>query len=336
MGGNLKMIIGGSASTGSTLLTQTFNRHSQIYCGPETNIFTKYELIDSWESKKHALLLPREKSFLPTSGWHLHNGHQLISMIDSTLLKKAVNQCNTYKLFIEYIFNIASKKYGKRFAVEKTPSNCVLFEKLIPIFQGTRFLLMVRHPIEAISSMVNRGWSPVYSTGLYLYNISMGWCNSTRLGILKYEDLVEHPTDALTGLMYQIELPFENEMLTPEDVNSPQSPITSWRFSEMARIEKGAGTFHSLSRKKQLEIINSIKYLRFKPAYNFHGIYPKFNNIFEIADQFGYNLQKEGSPYISTNSNWIYLHLYIEKFKRAVKKGAIGYFDFPFITNTNK
>ena len=332
MGSVLKLIIGGSASTGSTLLARILNRHSQLYCGPETNIFTKNELIDSWESRRHTLISPLNNESLPTSGWHLHDGHQLLSMVDQIELQNAVNQSNTYNDFIEYIFRQASHYQKKNFVIEKTPSNSVLFEKLIPIFPETRFLLMIRHPLDTISSMVNRGWSPIYSTGLYLFNISMGWNDSDRLGTMKYENLVKRPIDVLNELTNDIQLPFESEILIPEEARNPQSQITSWRFSEMSGIKEGPDSFSSLSKKKQYEIISAIKHLRFKKSYDFCGIHPTFNNIFEIADQFGYELKREEFRIRSHNGNWVHLHLHIEKLKRVIKKGAIGYFDFPFIT----
>jgi len=66
-------LIGNSAGVGSSLLSQILNRHSQVFSGKDSHLFTKKVLYTNWEENKSRILSKGIKG-LRSSGWHLYNG----------------------------------------------------------------------------------------------------------------------------------------------------------------------------------------------------------------------------------------------------------------------
>jgi len=326
----LKMIIGGSASTGSSLLAQMLNRHSHIFCGPETNIITNVDLIENWKKFRNELLVAKRKSHLFTSGWHVHRGHQLLLLADVLVLQRAVDQSDTYRDFIQCIFEVVCSRNGKKCAIEKTPSNSLLFDRMRSLFPKTRFLLTVRDPYDCIASMINRGWSVVYATGLYLFNISMGNIASDRFKTLKYEDLAADPQGTLEGLMDFVGLPYEPAMIRADKA---ATKMESWRFSETDAVRNAEGTFANLSRSQQREVKCLVASLQFKKGYEFQGIRPKYPNISEMMNEFHYESRVTRPNALKSAKNRLKRSLLYEKIKRGTRRSAIGYFNFPFELN---
>ena len=73
----MRMLIGGSGSTGSSLLKNILSRHPEIFAGSETSLFTKRELYYNYSMHKWRIL----KSFplgLKSHTFHMYNGADLI------------------------------------------------------------------------------------------------------------------------------------------------------------------------------------------------------------------------------------------------------------------
>ncbi len=70
------VIMGGSGSTGSSLLKNILNRNSKIFAGTETSLFCKKGIYFNWSSAK-SRLLKRGVRGLRNFGFHIYNGTDL-------------------------------------------------------------------------------------------------------------------------------------------------------------------------------------------------------------------------------------------------------------------
>ena len=71
----MAIIIGGSGSSGSTMLIRKLSTHPDIFCGGETNFFNKEQLFENWNKNKLKIipLLP----FFSTKGWQIYRRSNL-------------------------------------------------------------------------------------------------------------------------------------------------------------------------------------------------------------------------------------------------------------------
>ena len=68
----MQVIMGGSGSTGSSLLKNIMNRHQEIFAGGETAFFAKKMIYDNW-LKARSRILKRKLFGLRNFGWHIYN-----------------------------------------------------------------------------------------------------------------------------------------------------------------------------------------------------------------------------------------------------------------------
>ena len=280
----LKFLIGGSASSGSSLLAHYLNNHSKIYCGPETNLFTNPNLIESWQNSKK-IILENERNPKPnSSNWHVHRGFQLSHLAADSLIRQLIEESPDFITFQEKLFSNQTDFEKKEFYAEKTPSNSVAFHRLHPLFVDTIFVLTVRNPYDAIASMTRRGWSIPYSAGLYLFNLSLGHIDSDRLMIVRYEDLIADAGKVLGKLLSPGNLEYEGKGM--ENLENFET-LPSWLNSskDMSLHKKP----NNLRPKINRQIQNFISSLHFKNDFEIEGHTPKFQNIVEIVKAFGYN-----------------------------------------------
>ena len=65
----MPILIGCSPSTGSSLLRRILNRHSQVFCGPETSLLTKKGFYSDWDLYKNRILnLNYDQRFISYKG----------------------------------------------------------------------------------------------------------------------------------------------------------------------------------------------------------------------------------------------------------------------------
>ena len=72
------VLMGGSGSTGSSLLKNILNRHTKIYAGEESNLFCKKELYADFNNSKHRIT-KRGLFGLKNHGWHIYNGIDFVN-----------------------------------------------------------------------------------------------------------------------------------------------------------------------------------------------------------------------------------------------------------------
>lgn len=260
--------IGGSGSTGSSVLANVLNRHSKMFCGPETYLFTKHQLFEDWSLNKELLLDGKLKSF----PWHRYSKNELMHPAfgwEKEGLKELINYSNFIHEFANEFFGNAARINKKYHWIEKTPSNVYGFGNLIESFPNCYLIHTIRNPYDTIASLNRRGFSVYYAVCLYLLNTAVGLAMNKYeyYHEMVYEDWVMNPGVEIEKLCNFIGIAFDPAMLSASEEGYDDN-IASWKLSEKATISASSiGHFAELSRLVRDEIINTINAVRISPAY---------------------------------------------------------------------
>ena len=199
------VLIGGCGRSGTTLLREMLNRHSKLFCGPETSMFG----LPFW---------PKNISKM----WNL----------DEKILNSNAQAAENLVNFAEDFYIEQSSQAGKARPADKTPNNVRVIGKLLTWFPKGRFIHIIRdgrdvacslrnHPKEKIEngkivpSLINRP----------IVECAQRWLNDTSSGLvyrrhpryheIKYEDLVTEPEAVLIGLCKFLGEDYQPSMVDP-------------------------------------------------------------------------------------------------------------------------
>ena len=283
------VLIGGSPSSGSSLLRNILNRHSKIFCGPETGLFTFPEFYKDWGKYKFKLLTP-----LKNTGWYRKEGIDLLDPefgIDMEHIRDLLLSSNQFPEFVNPFFKKVLSVNRKEIWAEKTPANARCFAPFLNHFERAKTIHVIRNPYDCVSSQVNRGLSHYYSAVSYLLNVlaALQVSNNPNYIEIKYEDLVHHPAKVVSGLCLKLNLPFESEMLIGSPVNRYDPTILEgWNYEETGDIQSGSvGRFDSLGDYDKAMICQALEVLR-KPNLAFDFPELKADHFHSFCQIFDY------------------------------------------------
>lgn len=286
------IIIGGSPSTGSSLLRQILNRHSEIVCAPETHIWCKYQIFENWDLYK-LKYLNRSIFGLDSKGLMHFVGIDISEIpsynreITKNILEQSPDIYTFFRLFMMEFFNLRSGQvYG-----EKTPANAINFKHILETSDDVMCVHTIRNPYDAIASLVARGKTPLEATGFYLHNCSHGLSNyrNERYVQVRYENLVENPKQELEELLTKLSLDYEERMLEANaNKSSVVTKLEGWNYDETEAVKKGSvGRFSRSSQSIKDDIVLYVWYLRLKAKTNL-----KFRSIRDINEKLEYETIK--------------------------------------------
>jgi protein-tyrosine sulfotransferase len=209
------VLIGGCGRSGTTLLREMLNRHSRLFCGPETSMFG----LPFWPNNISKM-------------WNLDE-KTLISMA-----QKAENLVN----FAEEFYIQQSNKAGKKRPADKTPNNIRVIGKLLTWFPNGRFIHLIRdgrdvacslrnHPKEKIEngkivpSLINRSITDCAQRWLNDTSNGLVYRNHPRYHEIKYEDLVTDPEAVLIKLCEFLREDYQPSMVDPKASQSDNMDV---------------------------------------------------------------------------------------------------------------
>ena len=264
--------MGGSGSTGSSLVKNILNRHSDVFAGEETSFFAKRLIYDDW-SKAKTRITKRKLKGLKNRGYHIYNGTDLVQSEyghTKTEIEMLASQSNTLVEFCEGFYNQALNKNGAKFWVEKTPANAACFSLFLDRFQNGKVIHMLRNPYDTIASLWSRGYDLHYAVGIYLLNTSSGISarNSNRkYHEIKYEDVVQKPSETIAEVCTFLEIEYNSEMLTSKDEKIEVSHLPGWNYDETANIgTKALGRFDRLQEEKKIQLLEAVDLMKVSDA----------------------------------------------------------------------
>ena len=226
------IIIGGSGSSGSTLLATILNRHSDIAIGPELSLFNKPVIYNESYGRFIRNLNRYIKKGVSTQGWfsYLNTFSELekFGWDDEELIEMALS-CDNIIEFIDLFFKIFLDKNKKKIWGEKTPSNSYYFDSFLNLYPKARIIHIVRDMKDVIPSFKKRGMNSYDASMLWLYNTSMALRLNQRVNYheLSYEDLVLNPEITLRSLCKFLKISYNKEMLRTSNEDN-MSKIKSW------------------------------------------------------------------------------------------------------------
>lgn len=289
-------IIGGSPSTGSSLLRQILNRHSKIVCAHETHIWAKKDIVKNWDGLKQKLnvvkvLKLRDAGLFPFKGI---NKVEIPNFTDVQFNELVNHNHNIFSFFEGFMKRFYDLKPGQIFA-EKTPGNVVNFKDILELNEKLACVHTIRNPYDTIASLVARGKSIPEATGFYLMNCSKALNAGVdkRMITIRYENLVQDPQREIQILMDALNLSFEDKMLLPTKPKKGEiTKIESWKYDEAGAIgKKSVGRFEELATKEKNDIISFVWNMKLKTRDNYTTI-PEICQVLEYKvikplDEFG-------------------------------------------------
>ncbi len=293
----MAILIGCSPSTGSSLLRRILNRHSQVFCGGETAMFAKEELYLDWQTNKHKLTRPSIFG-LSNAGWHNFVGVELNEeyLCSAMQFKKLIKAHSDFPSFVEAFYRPSLESSGKKYWAEKTPSNAFTLQLFLDQFPNGKAVHIVRNPLDAIASLINRGMTPYNAVAVYLLNTTKALeLNDNRGYLVKYEALVSEAEKTCQDLCQFLELEYEETMLVSSGQEKGVTKMKGWNYDETSKIEQGSvGRFALFDEETQAELLNRI-------ALTKTNMVVKHKDINSIAHSLGYKLptHKADSSFIT-------------------------------------
>lgn len=292
----MQIIIGGSPSTGSSLLRQMLNRHSAIYCGPETKLFAFPALYDDWEKLKYGLV---RKPYITAPDVHLVRGANLSGpeqKWSADEVAALVEGASSLPGFAEAYFERPCFAYGKLHWAEKTPANVLGFRHFHHHFTDPVIVHIVRHPLDTIASLLSRGLPLFQAVSRYLYSTAYGLAarDLDSYVQIKYEHLVNSPEEALSGFFEKSGLEFENAMLSKGNPEMTETEkMEGWTHSETDLPSVTAvGRFRNLTKNQQSDILQAVACLSINSRFAGKHTLP-VKDIPTISEMLDYELPED-------------------------------------------
>jgi hypothetical protein len=293
------VLIGGSPSTGSSVLVNILNRHPDVVAGPETFLFMHPKLYTNWERYKHFLIRKSKVGGLKSIGWFRMNGADLLDPFyghSPSTLRKCLESAASFPEFARDFFQPAMQAKGARIWVEKSPSNALCLDVFLKHFPSGRVIHTTRDPYDTMASLVARGYSAFYAAGAYLINTAFALraAGEGRHFLLRYEDWVMDPQERLSACLSFLGLEWDPALLQPRDGGAPVR-MEGWLHDERGPLQQGSiGRFARLSPADQHAIRAVAQRMRIAPSYRSAHALP-VASIGEVCEQLGYP-QKPADP----------------------------------------
>jgi hypothetical protein len=304
------ILIGGSGSTGSSLLQNILNRHADIFAGPETRLFIYPHLFDNWNKYKKRL---NGDTFLTirSRGWSMRGRADLLQksfkwekadLVDILKHTQSINE------FSEAFFKPALKAKKAKIWIEKTPQNACSFYTFLNHYPKGKVVQTLRNPYDVMASLLARGFNAYEAAGYFIYHTCAAASNSEsdRYFQIHYEDLVQNPASTIEALLSFLELPYDASILYPTDSDmSNPLKLKGWNHSERGKIAKSSvGRFQKLDENARNEIICALNSFKISERHIKRNLF-KFSTFKQFCNNYNYEyLDIDTKPYQNRLKNY--------------------------------
>ncbi len=199
-----KFFVLGCPRSGTTMLQQALNRHSQIAIPPETKFFFSFLGMSKRAQKKHIIRLNNDLNI------NLEQPKaRIVSDEDGRAFYEAMAR--------QYVEGLG--KNGVVWFGEKTPEHTGHLPRIRQLFPDAKLLFLYRDGRDVALSLTKTPWMPsdlsvCFMVWLYYQNIMLqlrtsGW---TDLYFARYEDIVADPEKQFSAILSFLELPYEPDV----------------------------------------------------------------------------------------------------------------------------
>jgi len=258
--GLVNALIGGTPSSGSSLLSVLMNSHSSLCIGPELSLFShpffwmergsqwRQGLLDGLATPIYSLEPNRwtlRRGFLPFS--HLCDTDDLgwfgLTVLD---LSDMISGCDDGLSFYRAFSKRVCQYRGKRYFCEKSPPNLYSSSRFLSE-TGDRVILTIRHPFDTIRSLLRRHLSFQSAISIWILDAAMihALANRESVHVCRYEDLVTNPTLTLDNIFQFLAVDLEGACIVDQAKHhqvsldravNPRETIQSWQHSPFGPI----------------------------------------------------------------------------------------------------
>lgn len=290
-----RILMGGSGSTGSSLLKNIFGRHSRIFASQETSILAKASLYTDWPTARRRLGRTHWLG-LHNHGFHLYDridiDEEELLLSQSEALAHA-DAADSVLDFVDRLFGPALADREADIWLEKTPANAATLGHFLAADPSAYVIHTVRDPLDTIASLVARGQSPYYATSLYLLNTAcaMAHRDHPRYLEIRYEDLVADPPTSIKKLCANLGIVYEEDMLIPQqEQHLKGTSLPSWQYDETAAIGRGSvRRFDKADATSKAKILHAIQHLS-ASTYAKKHYELDIHDVASIAQHYSYKL----------------------------------------------
>lgn len=214
------ILIGGSGSSGTTLLANLLNASSSIFCGPELYLFNKKELYSrpfrytaeefsslvnrglATTSMLNTVFLSRSTFFRPYSDFSFMFNLSAYGYNHREVCELAAS-CHTFRDFVDSFYERSLRLAQKTVWAEKSPTNMYCIQEFLSLYPSGRYIHVVRDGRDVVPSLMLRGHTPEAAVRRWLHDTAAGYPHrkSDRYLEIKYEDLVSHPEETM-GMLF--------------------------------------------------------------------------------------------------------------------------------------
>jgi hypothetical protein len=242
----INFFITGSQRSGTTLLRLLLNSHSQIAIPEEAGFLYPF-LNKRILNQKRPLTLRQRQRFIR----YLQNDEQFKKWnICSKSLAQLENSCVSQKVAIEFLYAAFAAKSNKEFIGDKSPKFIRKLKLLTILYPEAKFIHIVRDGRDTFLSLKRRqhhsAESALVSSAEWrvkeiLIQRALGKIPNRAIRI-RYEDLVQSPSQLLMKICRFLDVEFEPEMLmfwkTSKDYIDQQHSDLIYKPVEPKNIQK--------------------------------------------------------------------------------------------------
>ena len=210
-----------SPRSGSTLLRVMLAGHPSLSSPPELHLLP----FDTMAEREAELGISQ-------LGEGLKRAFMALKGIDALQSQKIVEEAIAKNLSVAEVYHQLQQLAGDRLLVDKSPtyaSNRETLDKAEAIFDGAKYIHLVRHPYAVIESFARMRMDKLVGSNSDPYQLAeLIWRDSNqniiefaenidpdRYHLVYYEDLVSKPREVLSGICNFLEIPFDEAVLTP-------------------------------------------------------------------------------------------------------------------------
>lgn len=265
--------MGGSGSTGSSVLQRILDRHTRMVAGPELGLFQFPFLYEKWDRYKHRLA---QQNFfgIKSRAFARRNGAKLLHPYygwNPSDLNRLLTEAPTFPDFVTLFFQRKLNRSGAEMFVEKTPQNAQGFSEFLKHFPQGRVVHTLRNPYETMASLRRRGFPAYVAAGHFVYQTAAAASarGHQRYTEVEYEQLVGRPTETVRELCAFLQLDFEPDMMRPDEAEQREAvKMPGWRAAETDAIRRvDLNKFSRLDERAQQEIIAALQVYQIPKTY---------------------------------------------------------------------
>ena len=250
------VLVGGSPSSGSTLLATILDSHPDVICGPETTLFCHPLIWNNYESARSNLddILFKDSSYDGVLDFSIPHEPFLnyYKINKKEIIDYAKNANKAYDFFQKFFYHSANKTKDK-ICIDKTPQNLYAVDSFL---RGNGFasaIIIKRDPRAILSSLINRGISVKSACANIAIEINI--INSllkdktlkNRILFIDYEDLITNPRETCISICKYLKISskYIDEMINRksssrrDDISSLKNSLLKvWTSNPLKRISK--------------------------------------------------------------------------------------------------